>query len=384
MFTGDRVMTNTDGSKQTVRDFDLKVFYQDLEDCQRLQVSRDEVTWNRTASNAQGHAEISLNLSCGVQGTPHVMMTQVAIFAALGLDFVATAGTKFCCARPLGLMGRTDKADHQAAKSIRRMAAWGSTINVQCCGSCLVEYQHHVGKLKDDAPFEVVHITEFLLETLRRLGDAVPWAPRRRATPRRVLLHAEGAELHVTKEQQRNAVIETLNLIPGVEYAGLVANPTAGVPCASKPRPGAGDSVGHTVLSDLSSKEYRQVQEELFEQALAAGAEAIVTHHHKCHREWSKFGSKRLPVIHYQTLLAEALGVDIPDRFQALWRLGDPAEILEQTRPHWTSWNVTEEEAKRLVTRFFVPAYAAGVQECPCSGDCHTGGAVACGRSEQV
>jgi hypothetical protein len=111
------------------------------------------------------------------------------------------------------------------------------------------------------------------------------------------------------------------------------------------------------------------VQEELLEQARAVGADAIVTHHHKCHREWSKFSSAQLPVIHYQSLLAKALGITIPDRFRHLWQLDDVEQILIETRPYWESWGIVEDEARRLVQIYFVPEYDAAVEYCVCERD---------------
>jgi hypothetical protein len=366
-YTGSQAMgINNDDAPFSAQDH-----YLTLEQIYRMQVRRDEVDWEMNATDRTGDAEVVLNLSCGVQGTPHVMLTQIALFKALGVDFVATAGTKFCCGRPFGNAGNPDLSNRMARRSIDRLATWNSTINVQCCGSCLVQFQHNVGELQKtgDAPFEVVHVTDFILNRLKELGDAVPWADPKPTRTRRVLLHAEGAELHVTKELARNAVIETLGLIPGIEYAGLVEDPSVGGPCNSDGRPSHPDAVGHTLLSDLSTAEYRQVQAEILEQARAVGAEIIVSHHHKCHREWSKFSSPELPVMHYHSLLLEALGITIPDRFVHLWQLDDAEQILAETRPYWESWGMTEDEAREMVTKFFLPNYGAPVHFCSCERD---------------
>jgi hypothetical protein len=110
---------------------------------------------------------------------------------------------------------------------------------------------------------------------------------------------------------------------------------------------------------------------ELRQQAEDAGADAIVTHHHFCHREWSRFGTTALPVIHYQSLMAEALGRSIPDRFQTLWQLGDPELVLDRSRPHWSSWGIAEDDAREIVKKHFVTEYAGAAQRCPCEGSCH-------------
>src|SRR5947207_1506020 len=102
-YTGDRAMgTNTDEDHEDDAPFDPQSHYRNLDEAYRLQIRRDEVDWEMSNRNRTGDAEVVLNLSCGVQGTPHVMLTQVALFKALGVDFVATAGTQFCCGRPFG------------------------------------------------------------------------------------------------------------------------------------------------------------------------------------------------------------------------------------------------------------------------------------------
>jgi Fe-S oxidoreductase len=343
--------------------FDYSLFFRTMGESERIQVSKDEFGWLERYETPDKPADVVLNLSCGVQETPHLMLTQVALFKALGVDFVATAGRQFCCGRIYQRYGKGELGDRMAAKAIERFASWEPTTNVQCCGSCFIEFGYHVDKLAEagHAPFEVDHITDFLLRRLTEMDDAVPW---QKSIPRRVLLHAEGAEVHPSKVAARNATIATLNLIPGVEYVGLIENPSHGQPCATR---GPGEP---SVLADLTPEQYLEVQAELADQARREGADAIVSHHHMCHREWSKFGSDQLPVIHYQSLLAEALGISVPDRFQTLWRMGDPEKVLEQTRPHWESWGIDEEEARGIVQRHFVPTYAAAIQRCPCGGNC--------------
>jgi hypothetical protein len=344
--------------------FDYARYYRELREAERLQVARDEITWVKQYRAPERPAAAVVSLSCGMQSIPHLMLVVTALLDRLGADYVATAGPEFCCGKPYQGGGRDAVGDRVATTSIRRNAAWSPAVSVQCCGSCFVEFSRQVDDLRErtgSVPYEVVHITRYILATLRRLGDAVPW---RRSVPCRVLLHADGEEIHPTKVAQRRDVIETIGLIPGVEYAGLVTAPSFGAPCANKPGGLA------SVLSDLTPAEYEQVLDELQAQADAAGAQLILTHHHKCHREWSKFSTRRLPVVYYPALICEALGVAVRDRFQMLWQLGDPEKVLAHTRPNWESWGIAEQDARELVTKFFVPEYADGVQRCPCEGTC--------------
>jgi cysteine-rich protein len=348
--------------------YDYQRFFRDMSDSERLQVSRDELEWIQGPASGSQSADVMLALSCGAQTTPYVMLTQVAIFKALGIDFVATAGQAYCCGNIFDVTGRPEHGYRTAAGSIRRFAEFEPTVNVQCCGSCYVKFDDHVNAMEaadpGSAPFEVVQISEYLLQTLKQMGERMPW---RKSAPRRVLLHAEGDELKRGKSAARQAIIETLELIPGVEFAGLIEDPSLGTPCKRVP---SSDGPVKWMLEDVTPDQYRQVQEELAQQARSAGADVIVTPHHSCHREWCKFGSDQLPIMYYQSLVAEALGIHVPDRFQILWRTGDPGKILELTRPHWQSWGITEADAREMVKKFFIPEYAAAVDKCPCEGNC--------------
>jgi len=368
MAVDDRMVTKNaageDFDLSRASEFSFTQFYRDHLYSERLQISRDEMTWLERYAKPDQPAEVVLNLSCGVQNTPHLMLTQVALFEALGVDFVATAGNKYCCGRPFQRFGKGAVGDNMAARAIDRFASWQPEVNVQCCGSCLIEFNYHVrvvAEERGEAPFEVIHITDYLVDRLIEMGDDVPW---RKSIPRRVMVHAEGAEVHPTKEAAKSATIRTLELIPGIEYVGIVESPALGQPCATK---GPGEP---SVLNDITPEQYLEVCQDLQDQADAVGADAIVTHHHMCHREWCKFGTNRLPVLHYQSLLAEALGIRIPDRFQTLWKLGDPEKVLQQTRRHWESWGMDEKDARHVVKHHFMPEYASQVQRCPCEGNC--------------
>jgi cysteine-rich protein len=355
-------------------DVDFKRYYVEMNQPERLQLSRDEIDWFQSHSTPDRSADVVLSFGCGVQTVPHLMLTQVALFKALDIDFVATAGQAYCCGSLMRNTGRTESAARLAHTSIRRFASWQPRVNVHQCGSCYIQFSSYLDSLEAETgstPFELVHITQFLRDTVARLGASVPWKSR---PARRFLLHAEGAELHESKEQARNAIIDVLTSIPGMEYAGLMEDPSVGSPCGlgNNPRQLGPRLYGTKIKAhdDITSYEYHQIQSELEAQAKAADADLIVTPHHKCHREWTKFASERLPVVHFTSVLAEAMGIEIPDRFQILWRLGDTEKIVEMTRPNWESWDIPEARARELVKTFFVPEYAAAVQECPCNGNC--------------
>jgi Fe-S oxidoreductase len=308
---------------------------------------------------------VLLAFGCAVQHTPHLMRESVAVFQVLGIDFAAVTGRQFCCGRPFAGGGDPRAAERISSKSYERFLRYRPKVTVQWCGACMLQYLEVI-RSQVQPPFDVVHVTRYLAAKLRELGDAVPWKKELRT---RVVLHSHDQFLP-QQDVDTASILEILEMIPGVEYAGPVKPPSAGSPCQLTGPTHVG------ILNTLSTEEYQAARDELVEQARAVGADTLVTPYRRCQMEWSKLSSKRLAVREWISLLAEALGVPVEDRFTRYWHLGDPEEIVERSRAEWQSWGMTEEQALDVSRRHFVPAYAVDVHQCDCGGTgCGSGGA---------
>jgi Fe-S oxidoreductase len=321
-------------------------------------VKRDAVRWIEHFEKPDRPVDALLAFGCAVQHTPHLMLEAVAVFDALGIDFAAVTGRQFCCGRPFERMGKdAEAAERISAKSYQRFCAFEPKAVVQWCGACMLQYLGVISS-QVDPPFAVVHVTKFVLDRLRELGDAVPW---RQEVAQRIVLHTH-SEFGAQQDLDTECIMEILGLIPGVEYAGPIEPPSAGRPCDLVP------PAAVTVLNDLSAAQFALAQGELIGQARAVGAGTLVTPYHKCQMEWSKFASPQLAVREWMSLLAEALGVHVPDRYTTYWQMGDPDEIVRRSREEWQSWGWTDEQARAAAERHFVPAHAASLHQCDCGG----------------
>jgi hypothetical protein len=126
--------------------------------------------------------------------------------------------------------------------------------------------------------------------------------------------------------------------------------------------------IGPQAKQPRTAAEVRERREFLADTLNAMGADTVSCQHQGCHLLWSYYASDRLAVKHYVSVLAEALGVDHPDRFQAAARLGDPEAVLEQTRPIWQAWQLTEARARHLAFELADPRFAEGVTQHACGG----------------
>ena len=101
----------------------------------------------------------------------------------------------------------------------------------------------------------------------------------------------------------------------------------------------------------------RKPEQRLDEVVESWGADTVSPTHQTCLQRWEPFSSDAADVRHIVSILAEALGVDHPDRFKAASRLGNTAAIVEQTRPIWSAWGMAEDRATQVTLEVFDPAY---------------------------
>ena len=343
----------------SISDFDYPDFYRAMVERERLQVARDEAKWTEKHQPPDRKIEVLLNFGCNVRQTPHLMREAVAVLEVLGVDFHAVAGQQFCCGKPYSGQGLKDAALGVVEASVRRMASYQPDRAIQWCSACEMQFADVV--IPDiGIEFQSDGLAKFLVETIDTLGDRVPW---KKDVKVRAAIHGHLGE-HRVRDAHPPVTIEVLKRIPGVEFVE-VAHTDALAFC---------DNNGLKIAA-ITSEEYLTAQRKLEEYLASVGADTLVTLYHSCTRELSKFQSERFRLRHYISLVAEALGVGKPDRFSEYWRLGEPAKVVEASRPNWESWGYSEAEAYRLAHRYFVPSYAVNAPDCPCNGECTRTGA---------
>jgi Fe-S oxidoreductase len=351
---------NVSPDEPTVADFAYADFYRAMVDREHLQVSREETTWTEQPNDGQQQpVDVLLNFGCNVRQTPHLQREAVAVLEALRVNFAAVAGQQFCCGKPYSNNGLPGVAKRVVEGSVRKMAAYQPKRAIQWCSACEMQF-HDLVVPEVEIDFASDSVAGFLVERIDELGDAVSW---KNVVPIKAVVHGHLGE-HAVRDSHPPIAMELLTRIPGVEVVGLADTPALNV-C---------DNAGPKIAS-ITSTEYRETQAALEDHLAGAGADTLVTLYHGCTREMGKFASDRLRVRHYISVLAEALGVGKPDRFSEYWRLGDPQQVLEASRPNWESWGISADEALRLAHKYFTPSYAADVPECPCNGECTRTGA---------
>ena len=336
---------------------DHAAFWNDYTDASHLLVARDEQTWIDRNVKPDRAVDVFVNLSCGPQHSPHIMRDTVAALRALGVDFQAGGGTLFCCGTNYRLAREMGAAERMRSAAVNRSVAWGAKKTVHMCTQC----QNTFGEteLRERARGRDVPVNQqlhsFIEELLLERGDSVPW--KRRIDARILVLRQDMSPVHMAAS---DTTARWLRLVPGVTVVGFVDDEIAKV-------------VGHrNALSIMSGprpsrEEMARLRAKVADLFAARGADTMAAMHHTGQQWWSRVSSDRLAVHHPMSILADALGVVTPDRYQAACRLGDPEAVLEQFRPIWSSWNMPESRARQLVAAIFDPAYSDGVH-CGCGG----------------
>jgi transcriptional regulator with XRE-family HTH domain len=339
-----------------------KDFYRGMREPTRLLMTREEMTWLERAAEPDGEYDVFLNMSCGTQMYPNLMLDMIAVFRTLGVNFLAAAGPDFCCGGYLRINHTTEAGVKMAEKNIMQVTGRKVKTHVSQCTQCINNYtatsRRRVAEGGEATPVREMQTVDFVAERLQELGDDVPWV---RSVERKVLVHGHpNIESPITTKTVHDTA-RLLRLVPGVEVLGIMEPTFMNDFCYT------GDLPGYpTTPNEMQARRH-----DIAAIARSYGADTVSPQHQDCTRLWAPFASVDMAVRNPISIVAGALGCDHPDRVQAAYMLGDPDEVVEQTRPVWTSWGLTEDKAREIAHREYKPANAAKVAGCACGrGGC--------------
>ena len=363
-----------------------KRFYQSMEEAGHLLVAPDEMLWLDRQVRPDRQVDVALNLSCSTQFVPHMMLDAVSVLEALGVNFKAGASKMFCCGTYFRRTGKLTGTPRLNASSVGRMEAWGARTAVHTCTQCVNTFTEIARRQEyetgEEHGMQHIQLLRFLDDRLTELGDKVPWKKEVRA---KIVGHGH-SDFSLVHDLAKQDVAAVARHIPGVEFIADLDRIFMDYICNSSLRVvGFSGEVrkGATALPpELEPpKTLEQVaarRKELAAIVTSRGADTVSPQHQTCLQMWQPFASDAVQVRHIVSLLAEALGVAHPDRYQAASRLGDTDAIVEQTRPIWSQWGMTREKAFETARGMFDPAYQTADSQCACgksAGErCGTGG----------
>jgi len=205
-----------------------------------------------------------------------VLQAMTGLLAKLGLD-AAVFPDDTCCGLPLYEIGQVQAAREVAQATLERIERWQPDLVLTTCPSCFQTLKHLLpGELGLSVGFEVQHLSEFLLPLVEGRLAGLPV----RATWHDPCVLGR----HMGLYEQPRAV---LGAVPGLELVEMPANRKDSLCC------GAGGGVYFT-----SQRMANRAVVMRLEQAVAVGAEQIVTSCPNCHVRFRQMSrAQRLPIV---------------------------------------------------------------------------------------
>lgn len=247
------------------------------------------------ASAAPARKELLLYLGCNVLRTAHLVRTVIDVLRAMGFDFNAAGGPAHCCGIVHLRHGEPETATRVAANSMRHFGRYGATHVLMWCPSCHDQYDDVVSK-ELGVEFTYEPVTAFIARHI----DRVPFV---RPVNKRVAVHYHRGSPRSVQDWQ--CVRTILSAIPGLELLELHDPVTPGRSCTTN------------WIRQVGRAHWEAMMAGVLQAACDSQADVLATVHPSCYREiCGHEATYPLTIVHYMSLLGEALGIAYPDTFK--------------------------------------------------------------------
>lgn len=295
-------------------DFDYGTYFGGIVPLADATRKGEERCWSEGTEWPKQQHDYVLYLGCNVLRTVALAETMVAILDYMGVDFVPLAGPSNCCGIIHHGNGDFEISEQLTRNSLDTFAGYQPKAMLMYCPSCHFHIDGTIPEKNIDFDVPYLHVTEFMVDNIEKLNF-------QNRIDRRIALHA-----HRGFEQQNkdSAFIRAiLGAIPGLEVIELAAEGDWGRHCSG------------TQIRSVGSETHNALVDGMFTAARDAGADAVVAGYHSCYREiCAKEGVHGIEVLHYTSLVAEALGIgQFGERFKPMKLEGDAEAAYARLEP---------------------------------------------------
>ena len=305
-------------------------FYSEIKLIQNVSVPQDEQRWLTTTPKNPTPHDVVLYLGCNVMRTSHMVRTVYDLFKILDVDFIAVGGGSFCCGSPYFREGDLEAARSVNEHTVENFSRYQPETLVMWCPSCIHTYDE---VMQTEWPYKTQHVTQFLVERLDQMkfvGEV----------PSKIAMHYHIA--NDARKQEAEAARTLLEALPGAEYVDIGSDARFGRHCTAQ------------VQEQLGMDVWNQMVTGQIQAAAKQGADIFATIYHGCQRLMCHLEEEgSIPIEHYLSVFARALGIEYEDQFKKwkLWK--DPDAVLADMAPCMTGNNVDAEKARAMVTQTF-------------------------------
>jgi Fe-S oxidoreductase len=240
---------------------------------------------------------------CNVVRHGDIIRAAIALLEAVGIEVTPAGGAAYCCGTSKDANLRA--AEGMGRRTVEKFNQHGHGAVVTWCPSC---HRHLNGFMREytEPQFSFAHITQILHRRRERLAQRLT-----RSLERRVMLHQHFGFHEVDVNP---LVADLLRLIPGLELVTPDCSAPGHMCSALAPVPQA--------LADATRA--------MCEAARATEAHTVATVFHSCQRLLCGLeATEPFRVVNYVSLLAEAMGIDLPDEYKAWKNAGTDERVIE-------------------------------------------------------
>lgn len=277
--------------------------------------------WTTELPRMSAQLPFILHLSCMAHYTPHVPYLAQRILARLGIDCPILGGPENCCGTLHHHFGDEYLAKQTARIGIAGFRRAKPTTVLSICPDCDEQFGRHMPK---NRPFHHANVSELFVAHLEQLAGMM------HPVNRRVVLHVH--DKNEARLRDARNIEAILRAIPGLTLLPATRN------------------VGHNTHCQILEPMPVADQQAMFAEAVAANADTIVVPYHSCYRQHLKKELEYpVKVEHYLSLLGQALGIEVQQRYKELRLLNDVDRAVEALRPQFEPLGYTREQMRPMV-----------------------------------
>jgi heterodisulfide reductase subunit D len=283
----------------------------------------EDFKWDIIPDPHSGPSPLVIHVSCNAHFTPFIPHLAHRILKRLGLDAVIVGGPENCCGFPHHKAGDFDLEPKVAEAALNAFARLAPTTVLSVCPDC----DDVFSRFKEPSiKFKHTNISELFIDHLDTLKTMM------KPLPLRVVPHFH--DVSPMRRADAERMLQILRAIPGVEI--LPAQ--------------------HAMGCDIHCQTWKPMppdkQEQMFVEAKALGADAIVVPYHSCYRQHCKMQlTHGLETQHYMGVLATALGIEFDEPFKRLRLLDNVDAAVAELRPKIVRLGFREDDVRKYVQR---------------------------------
>lgn len=287
-----------------------------------------------------GDVDVVVHMGCHVIQTPHIIDATIDVLEAFGFTIVPLGGFNNCCGSLDLRQGTFEDAEQVDDVRFANVRAFDPEYLITECTSCFANTERFSAKYREFDGFEFASMIDFLHQRRDELKDLVAVSD-----PVTVAFHDHYDPSRWTSKRQGKLARELFDALPGVEVVEMEHSLAESLPC--------------NFLADPSEYGYDDFTAQVYEEAVAAGADLLVNFWHACHRHMVVYDEQYpIETRNYTTFLAERLGFsyrDVSKAYRVAAANGDIEWILEDARPIYEANGLTTTEAREIIESHLIP-----------------------------